>query len=70
MPSGGRLRHRAEGSTKGITDYRGVTALAYHVGTATGSDGRRYDLETDIRVMDGSYLAEDGSRKRGLFAGI
>jgi TAT (twin-arginine translocation) pathway signal sequence len=53
-----------------ITDYRGFTAVAYHVGTATGSDGERYDLETDIRVMDGSYVAEDGSRKRGLFAGI
>jgi hypothetical protein len=53
-----------------ITDYRGVTALAYHVGTATGSDGKRYDLETDVRVMDGSYVAEDGSRRRGLFAGI
>jgi TAT (twin-arginine translocation) pathway signal sequence len=53
-----------------ITDFRGFTAVAYHVGTATGSDGQRYDLETDIRVMDGSYVAEDGSRKRGLFAGI
>jgi hypothetical protein len=53
-----------------ITDYRGFTALAYHVGTATGSDGRRYDLETDIRAMEGSYVAEDGSRKRALFAGL
>jgi hypothetical protein len=53
-----------------ITDYRGFTALAYHVGTATGSDGKRYDLETDIRAMQGTYVAEDGSRKRGLFAGI
>jgi hypothetical protein len=53
-----------------ITDYRGSTALAYHVGTATGSDGRQYDLETDIRVMQGTYDAEDGSRRHGLFAGI
>ena len=44
-----------------ITDYTGVTALAFHVGTATGSDGRRYDLETDIRAMEGTYIAEDGS---------
>jgi hypothetical protein len=36
-----------------ITDYRGVTALAFHVGTATGSDGRRYNLETkDVCVLD------------------
>ena len=51
-----------------ITDYKGVTALAFHVGTATGSDGRRYNLETDMRAMEGTYIAEDGSRKRGLFA--
>src|SRR4029450_4417688 len=51
-----------------ITDYKGVTALAFHVGTATGSDGKQYNLETDLRAMEGSYVAEDGSRKRGLFA--
>ena len=51
-----------------ITDYRGVTALAFHVGTATGSDGRRYNLETDMRAMEVTYIAEDGSRKRCLFA--
>jgi hypothetical protein len=51
-----------------ITDYRGFTALAFHVGTATGSDGRQYNLETDMRAMEGTYVAEDGSRQRGLFA--
>ena len=51
-----------------ITDYKGVTALAFHAGTATGSDGRQYNLETDLRAMEGSYIAEDGSRQRGLFA--
>ena len=51
-----------------ITDFKGVTALAFHVGTATGSDGRQYNLETDMRAMEGTYIAEDGSRKRGLFA--
>ena len=51
-----------------ITDYRGVTALAFHVGTATGSDGKRYNLETDMRAMEGTYIAEDGSRQHGLFA--
>jgi hypothetical protein len=28
-----------------ITDYKGVTALAFHAGTATGSDGKQYNLE-------------------------
>ena len=51
-----------------ITHYRGFTALAFHVGTATGSDGRTYNLETDMRAMEGTYIAEDGSRQRGLFA--
>jgi len=51
-----------------ITDYRGFTALAYHAGTATGSDGRQYNLETDMRAMEGTYVATDGSRQRGLFA--
>jgi hypothetical protein len=51
-----------------ITDYKGVTALAFHVGTATGSDGKQYNLETDMRAMEGSYIATDGSRNRGLFA--
>jgi hypothetical protein len=50
-----------------ITDYRGFTTLAFHVGTATGSDGRAYNLETDIRVMDGSYVATDGTRREGVF---
>jgi hypothetical protein len=53
-----------------VGNYSGFTALAYHAGSATGSDGRRYDLETDIRAMEGSYVAEDGSRKRALFAGL
>ena len=50
-----------------ITDYSGFTALAFHVGTATDGDGKAYNLETDIRVMDGRYVAADGSRRRGVF---
>jgi hypothetical protein len=53
-----------------ITDYKGVTALAYHAGTATGSDGKHYNLETDMRAMEGTYIAENGTRQRGLFAFI
>ena len=53
-----------------ITDYRGVTALAYLAGSATGSDGRRYNLEADMRAMEGTYVATDGTRQRGLFGFI
>lgn len=51
-----------------ITDFRGFTAQAYPVGTATGSDGKRYNLEGDIRVMDGTYVADTGARRDGTFA--
>jgi hypothetical protein len=53
-----------------ITDYRGFTALAYVAGSATGSDGQQYNLEADMRAMEGTYVAEDGSRQRGLLAFI
>ena len=50
-----------------ITDFKGASALAYHVGTVRGSDGRTYNLETDIRAFDGEYVAQ-GSVRRGSFA--
>ena len=53
-----------------ITDYQGFTALSYLVGTASGSDGKQYLLEADLRAMEGRYVAEDGSRHHGLFAFI
>jgi hypothetical protein len=51
-----------------ITDFKGFIAQAYHVGTATGSDGKRYSLETDIRAYQGEYVAVDKSHQRGTFA--
>ena len=50
-----------------LTDYAGFTALAFHVGTAIGSDGSRYNLETDMRAYRGQYRAADGTRRRGAF---
>jgi hypothetical protein len=50
-----------------ITDRSGFTALAFHAGTATGSDGKRYNLETDMRAFRGSYLATDGTMQHGAF---
>lgn len=51
-----------------ITDRRGFSAVAYHSGTATGSDGATYNLETDIRAFEGAYVASDGVRRFGKFA--
>jgi hypothetical protein len=50
-----------------ITDFRGFSALAYHAGTATGSDGATYNLETDLRAFKGTYVASDGTRRFGNF---
>jgi hypothetical protein len=53
-----------------ITDRTGFTALAYHVGRAKGSDGKTYNLETDMRAYQGTYVASDGSTRKGSFAFI
>jgi hypothetical protein len=50
-----------------ITDFNGSTALAFHVGTARGSDGKTYNLETDIRAFEGEYVV-DGKARQGAFA--
>lgn len=50
-----------------ITDFRGRVALAYLLGTAETSDGPQ-DLEVDVRVMQGHYVAEDGEKRFGTFA--
>ena len=51
-----------------LTDFNGATAVAYHVGEARGSDGHTYNLETDMRVMEGKYVAVDGTTRHGSFA--
>ena len=53
-----------------ITDFRGFSALAYHTGTATGSDGATYNLETHMTALQGDYVATDGTRRFGTFAFI
>lgn len=53
-----------------IRDLKGFSAVAFHVGTATGSDGTRYDLETDMRVFQGTYVDRTGTRRFGTFGFI
>lgn len=53
-----------------ITDFSGFSGLAYHVGTATGSDGATYNLESHMTVHQGSYVASDGTRRFGTFSFI
>jgi hypothetical protein len=54
----------------GITNFRGLAALAYTTGTATDTSGRTYRAETDIRLYQGDYLAKDGRRAHGTFVEI
>jgi hypothetical protein len=50
-----------------IGDFSGVSAVAFHVGTATGKNGKRYNLETDMRIFAGTYIAANGQRRQGAF---
>ncbi|MDJ0757270.1 MAG: twin-arginine translocation signal domain-containing protein [Ardenticatenaceae bacterium] len=50
-----------------LTNFKGFTTFAVISGQATGSDGKTYNVEFDVRVMDGEYVAEDGSHQYGTF---
>jgi hypothetical protein len=50
-----------------ITDFKGFTVFAVLAGQAEGSDGKTYNFESDLRVMEGEYIAADGSHHRGAF---
>ena len=50
-----------------ITDFSGSSAVAFHVGTARSHDGTMFNLETDIRALEGEYVV-DGATYRGSFA--
>lgn len=53
-----------------ITDFKGMTAMAFLTGSVRGSDDHEYGLEVDLRVSEGTYMTADGSRERGAFAMI
>jgi len=50
-----------------ITDFKGFTAFAILSGQAEDSDGTVYNVEYDVRVMQGEYIAAGGSRQQGVF---
>jgi len=51
-----------------ITNFKGFTAFTLLAGQAEGSDGKTYDVHSDLRVMAGEYVAGDGSHHQGTFA--
>lgn len=53
-----------------ITNFNGFVAMAYLLGTATGSDGQTYDEFHDMRFMQGAFVDSDGRHQQGTFAFI
>jgi hypothetical protein len=53
-----------------INDFKGFSAVAFLAGTVTASDGVTYDMFHDMRIFQGSYIADDGAKKNGSFAFI
>ena len=51
-----------------MTNFDGFHAMAVVSGTAQGSDGNAYDVEFDVRVMEGKYKAADGVEREAAFA--
>jgi hypothetical protein len=51
-----------------IRDFKGFSAVAFHVGSAVAGDGTRFNLETDVRTFQGVYVDSTGTRRFGTFA--
>jgi hypothetical protein len=47
-----------------------VIAAGEVQGPASGSDGTRYDFDTDMRFMAGTYVDTDGRLRTGAFGFI
>jgi hypothetical protein len=50
-----------------IRDFKGFSAVAFHVGSATAKDGTRFDFETDMRAFQGTYIDRTGKRRFATF---
>jgi len=53
-----------------VSDFNGFAAMGYFGGTLVGSDGATYEVFHDMRIQKGTYVAADGSVRRGTFAFI
>ena len=49
----------------GITNFSGIVAMAYTAGTATDSAGHTYNIGTDIRVYQGTYVGAKAHQGAG-----
>jgi hypothetical protein len=70
LPFSGATFQGLDTEPTSIKDFDGFAAVAFHVGTATGSDGTQYALETDVRAFQGTYVDSMGTRRFGTFGFI
>jgi hypothetical protein len=70
LPFSGAVPQGLDVDPSTFTDFRGFAAMAYHVGTARGSDGKTYNLETDVRAYRGTYVDATGARRSAAFSFI
>ncbi len=50
-----------------ITDFKGVAGASHIQGTAHGSNGSTFFFDTDMRVMQGTYVDLHGRVREGSF---
>jgi hypothetical protein len=59
---------RIGGEPSTITDFNGFIGVAHVQGTGTDNSGNTLFWDTDLRFMNGTFMAADGSIQRGTFA--
>lgn len=50
-----------------ITDFDGFVAYAVVAGSATDGNGNHFDVELDVRVMEGVYVDSEGETHESTF---
>lgn len=79
FPGVGPIYDGPDADPQGITNFHGVVAMGYGLGTATDATGRNYNVITDVRVYKGDYIGavahEPGggtksARSHGVFVEI
>jgi hypothetical protein len=56
VPGPGVFFDGVNAEPNGITNFDGVIAMGYTLGTATDNAGKQYQVITDIRVYKGDYI--------------
>jgi hypothetical protein len=56
FPGVGPIYDGRDADPHGITNFRGLVAMGYTLGTAKDTAGRNYNVITDVRVYQGDYI--------------